>query len=185
MCRYHTNIVKKQLFKQIPSFKIQYKKNMPILSALAHGKSNVQVINMSFLSIKSKLALYTKTKSATTNVPPQLEEKLQSERNKCRHFKNCDTGHSKNILNTCYRLRVSPQQCSKSTFLFKHKPLLSSDAHGKSNVQVINMSFLCVKSKLALYTKTKSATTNVPLNLQKNRNSRGDKCRCHLRQDFL
>ena len=178
MCRYHSNILKKQLFTQIRRFKIQYKKNMPILSALAHGKPNVQIINMSFLSIKSKLALYTKTKSATTNVPPQLEEKLQSERNKCRHFKNCDTGHSKNILNTCYRLRVSPQACRKSTFLFKHNTLLRALAHGKSNVQVINMSFLCVKSKLALYTKTKSPVTNVPLNLQKNRNPRGDICHC-------
>ena len=160
--KYHSNIVKKQLFTQIRRLQIKHEKNMPNLSTPA--------------LFKHKTA---------TNVPSQLAIKSQHTRDKCRHFKNCDTGHSKKILNTCYRLRMDAQPCRKSTFLFKHNTLLSTLAHGKSNVQVINMSLLYVKSKLTLYTKTKSAVTNVPIELQFYRKLGGDKCRCHLRQDPL
>ena len=91
---------------------------------------------------------------------------------------NCDTGHSKNILNTCYRLRMHAQACSNSTFFFKHNTLLSALAHGKSNVQVNIMGLIYVKAILTLYTKTKSAVTNVVIRLQFYRKAHGDICHC-------
>ena len=68
-------------------------------------------------------------------------------------LKNCDLRHSKNILNTCHHVRIDAHNLTKLTFQFKHKPLLSSYAHGKSNVQVIITNLLSVKLKLIINKK--------------------------------
>ena len=134
MCRYHSNIVKKQLFTIIRRLQIKHEKNMPVLS--------------SYAGFKRKTATY---------VPRKYTKKSPAPRDKCRTLKNCDTGHSKNILNTCQDMRVNPHNLPKSTFKFKHKPLLSSYA-----------GFI---HKIA---------TNVPLKQTKKSQPERDICYCQL-----
>lgn len=162
MCRYHSNISKRQLFKQKSPFTTQRKKNIPIGALMRF--------------------LYTKSGQMS---PLNLHKNCKLRGTLVTVLKNCDPRHPKNILNTCQVMRMDAQPCRKSTFLFKHNTLLSALADGKSNVQVINTSLLAMKLKLTIYTKTKPAPTNVPHTLQFYRKLGGDKCRCHLRQNSL